>query len=118
MYIILCLAASHLTGQQSRCQRRIMKLTFPLRGLRSSVTAGEAPPFQLVLMRPARTLCGFSSLLSEQDLERLSHIEVWLFFFFFFFFEVKLHKNMSAKPRIINPFLHTVCKDLHVIALL
>lgn len=53
-----------------------------LRGLRSSVTAGEAPPFLLVLMRPARTPLGFLSPLSEQDLG----IESLIFLPFFFFF--------------------------------
>lgn len=50
-----------------------MKLAFSfllrLRGQRSSVTAGEASPFLLALMRPARALLGFLSPLSEQDLE-------------------------------------------------
>lgn len=88
---------------------------FSLRGLRHSVTAGEAPLFQLVLMRPARTLCGFSSLLPEQDLEIKSHRHLALvlllfphFLFFFFLLEVKLHKNMNVKPHIISSFLHTV----------
>lgn len=55
-----------------------------LRWLRSSVTAGEAPPFVLVLMRPARTPLGFLSLLSEQDLE----IESLIFLPFSFSYDV------------------------------
>lgn len=60
-----------------------------LRGLKSSVTAGEDPPFLLVLMRPARTLPGSLSPLSEQDLEIKSRRILALYFFLpFAFFSV------------------------------
>lgn len=71
-----------------------------LRGLKSSVTAGEDPPFLLVLMRPARTLPGSLSPLSEQDLEIKSCRILALYFFFFhlLFFQLALRNNAYLSP--------------------
>lgn len=63
-----------------------------LRGLRSSVTAGEALPFLLVLMRPTRTPLGFLSPLSEQDLEIKTLI------FLPFSFQMMLRNNAHLTP--------------------
>lgn len=104
-FLFVCFATSRLFGPRNH-RWRIMKLFFfCLRGLRSSVTAGEDLPFLLVLMRPARTLPGFLSQLSEQDLEIKSHRVLGLSFFLFFssfcFFQMALRNN--ALPSLIKP---------------
>lgn len=61
--------ARHHSGLRSCWRRRIMKPRVSSERSEGSVTAGEPPPLQSVLMSPARALCGFSSRLSDQDLE-------------------------------------------------